>query len=516
MRTLRGHGLRRSRSHKYALILTLSACLHLVTPNAHAQGVTDSLAKAKALVRAGRYDGAIGELQRAHRAHPSDPRILAVEGVAYAMKGDDAQALRAVRAALRIDPTFTPALQTEAQILTREHSPEAKPVLVKLLNANPSDSIAREMLALEQARSGECAPAVSNFQAIAASMTAHPESLLSYAGCLYSEDKFSAALPVFSQLLALQPSDAHVRYDLVLTQVRAGDNKGAIQTAAPLLDENPDVDTLTLASEASEASGNTAQAVELLRRAIVQDPTLSDSYVRFAELCMSHESYEAGIAMVSAGISRLPQNSSLYIARGMLYGGKGDYEKAEADFRAAEMFDPKHGTGSYGVGLVEAQNHHPEQALKTTRAALREHPDDAQLNYLLARILIEDGERPGSPGFKEARSAAETAVRLRPDLLSARDLLAKIYALAGDVPQSIEQSKAALAIDPSDQTALYRLMLSSKQMGDNATVHELAKRLADELRHAREAESNRLRYRLVEATGPQQAGGTTANSPAHP
>jgi tetratricopeptide (TPR) repeat protein len=219
---------------------------------------------------------------------------------------------------------------------------------------------------------------------------------------------------------------------------------------------------------------------------------------------MLHESYQAGVAMVSAGIARLPQSSSLYLARGMLYGGEGEYDKAEADFRAAEVFDPKHGTGAYGVGLVQAQRNDPAQALATTRSALRAHPEDPQLNFLLARLLIEGGEHPGSSAFEEATACAEKAVRLSPDLVAARNLLAKIYTLSGQTAQAIEQCRAALRIDPSDQTAMYRLLMASRKIGDSATAEALAKRLADEHQRARNDESNRLRYRVVEASGPSQ------------
>ena len=84
------------------------------------------------------------------------------------------------------------------------------------------------------------------------------------------------------------------------------------------------------------------------------------------------------------------------------------------------------------MGLVQAESYQSAEALTTTRAALQDHPNDAQLNFLLARILIDDGAGLGSPKFGEATRAAEAAVRIKPDLLSARDLLAKIDDVRGD------------------------------------------------------------------------------------
>jgi Flp pilus assembly protein TadD len=162
---------------------------------------------------------------------------------------------------------------------------------------------------------------------------------------------------------------------------------------------------------------------------------------------------------------------------------------------------------------VQAQRNDPVQALATTRAALRAHPEDPQLNFLLARLLIEGGEHPGSAAFAEATACAEKAVRLSPDLVSARNLLAKIYALSGRTAQAIEQCRAALRIDPADQTAMYRLLTASRKIGDSATAQELAKRVADEHQRARNDETNRLRYRIVEASGANEPSGANAPGP---
>ncbi len=345
---------------------------------------------------------------------------------------------------------------------------------------------------------------------------AHPASQEHYGACLFQVKLYKEAIPVFQQLQTERPRDGSITYDLALAELRAGQGQAAAQTLGPLLDATSDVDTLVLASDAFEETGDTPKAVAMMRRAIVSDPLHADSYVRFAELCMEHESYQAGVDMVSAGISRLPRDPSLFLARGMLYGGMAQYDKAEADFHSAETLDPKHGTGDYGVGLVQSQRNHSEDALNTTRSALRAHPDDAQLHFLLARVLIDQGAQPNSPTFTEATQSATAAVRLKPDLVAARDLLAKIYMATGRNTLAIEQCKAALALDPSDQNALYRLMRASREVGDEATAHDLAKQVADMHQRARQDESNRLRYRIEETP----AQGTTDNvqrtTPAHP
>ena len=414
---------------------------------------------------------------------------------------------------LGASPGFPSALKAEAQILSREQSSDAEPVLRQILRANPDDSTAWEMLAVAQARGGNCTDAVRDFEAVGSALDSHPESLLQYGGCLFALNTFHAAVPVFTHLVTLLPASMDARYDLALAQVRADQNKDATATLGPLLDAHPDLDTLTLASEAFEAVGDTPRAVALLRQAIVLDPLRADTYVRFAELCILHDSSQAGIDMVTAGITRLPNNPALFLARGMLYGNMAKYPKAEADFRSAQLLDPQHGTGSYGVGLIQIQGGQYAQALVTIRAGLRTHPENAQLHFLLARILMEDGASPGTPVFKEAADSAVEAVHLDPGLGSARDLLAEIYLRSGRPALSVEQSRAALNINPSDQTAIYHMMLASRRDKDAATLSEFSKRLNDLLEQARSDETSRLRYRIVEGGSAEPSAATARPKP---
>jgi Flp pilus assembly protein TadD len=147
------------------------------------------------------------------------------------------------------------------------------------------------------------------------------------------------------------------------------------------------------------------------------------------------------------------------------------------------------------------QSGHSAQALSTVRSELRSHPGDAQLHFLLARILIESGATPGTAQFTEAKDSALQAIRARPEMVAAHDLLADVYMRTGETELAVAQCRAALAIDPAEPSAMYRLMIASRKMGDKETVQGLAKRLAALHQQARTDESNRLRYRIVEGNG---------------
>ena len=115
----------------------------------------------------------------------------------------------------------------------------------------------------------------------------------------------------------------------------------ALSTLQPLLDaQPPDSAAMRLAAEIHEANGETPQAIQLLRSAIIANPDEPENYLDFASLSFAHGSYSVGIDIINSGLSRLPNAASLYMARGVLYGQNGDYEKAMADFEHAHSLDP--------------------------------------------------------------------------------------------------------------------------------------------------------------------------------
>ena len=76
-------------------------------------------------------------------------------------------------------------------------------------------------------------------------------------------------------------------------------------------------------------------------------------------------------------------------------------------------------------------------------------------------------------------------------------MLAKLHLQAGQYREAIEQCRRALAIDPNDQTALYRLIQALRKSGDKSEIPELLKRLAAVREQAAKEERERYRYKLV-------------------
>jgi tetratricopeptide (TPR) repeat protein len=456
-----------------------------------------------------RFDEALSAAKSVLQEHPRDYRVWTLEGMALSGKGEGPSALAAFRRALTIAPDYKPALKAEARLLFQSGEKQAVDVLQKLIRLDPSDKTAHEMLAVSEARKKECKSAQREFAPLEEAIQSHPESLQWYGYCLTQEKEFAAAASAFTRLVELVPNELEPRFDLALVQTLANQNVNAIQTLQPLITgQSPNFDALSLAAEAYEAVGDTPRAVSLLRQAIDLDADNPDLYVRFAGLCLNHDSFQVGLDVVNAGLGRIPKSASMYVARGLLYGQMGDYSNAESDLQTAEQLNPAQTTSSFALAATAMQHGDLEKALETVREQLKTHPNDPRLRYMLAKILVDQGAKSGSPEFQEAMKSASMAVRAKPDFVPGHDLLATLYLNAGKNDLAAEQCRISLAVDPSDQSALYHLISALRSSGNRAEVQDLVKKLLALQRKTSEQPTARERYKIMER--PSNSGDNTS------
>ena len=471
---------------------------------ATSQGIRVPISTIESLIRSQQYDQALRTLKDQLRGNPADFKLWTLEGVCFALQGNDPEAVAAFDRAVQISPNYMPALKGEAQVLYKTGDKRAIPLLERMVKFDPTDTTAHEMLAMLDKHAGDCRAAASQFLIIQDAIVNHPDSLEAYGYCLVKLNRTDDAIPVFRQLIPLLPGRNYPSYDLAVLLVEKKSNDEAVKVLDPLLTSDQiDPDVLSLASEAYEAAGNTPKAVELQRQAIVLDPADSTNYVAFAVLCLTHDSFQVGIDMLNAGLKHVTNGSSLYLSRGVLYAQLGEFDKAEADFNMAEKLDTTQSLGAYAGDLTVLQENDPAKALVRIRDQLKAQPSSPLLRMLLAQLLMNGTPEPGSPAFKEAMQDALTVETSKPDLVSAHNLLASMYMSLKQYDRAIKECHLALQYDPSDESAMYHLVISLRHSGhNNDELQPLVKRLSEMHQESMHRETERKRYRLVEEEPP--------------
>ena len=458
-----------------------------------------------ALLRAKQYDEATTKLSVALRTSPRDARLWSLKGIALSLSGRLDEASVAFERALALRPDDPAALRGEAQILVQKQDPRATMLLKRLVVNSPEDATAHEMLGTIEAQQGQCAEADAQFSAVGEqALAAHPELRAGLGRCLMASAQAVRAVPVFEELARQHPENTAIAYDLAVALVETKRTKEALTVLGPLVAKADDADALSLASEAAEAEGETPRAVSLERQAIVLQPAVPAYYVAFASLCLAHDSFQVGIDMLDAGIKNVPRAPSLYLARGLLLAQMAQYDRAEADFKQAELLDARQSISSYAMDIAELQRNHANPDASTLRAQVKAHPESPYLNYLLGKVLWSDGAG-GTAVSAEALPYARRAAALKPDMAEARDLLASLYLATDRNDLAIAECRAALAADPGDQPAIYHLIVALRHSTDEAQraeVPALVKRLSELKATARQEEIARKRFSLEEGPAP--------------
>jgi len=478
-------------------LLILLACA-LLSAAGRSQTSTEAI---QSLIHAHRYDEALVATRAAVQHKPDDYRLWTLQGILLSMKGNSSEALHAFDRALKIAPRYPAALRGEAQIFFQSGDMRALPLLDKILSANPKDQTAREMRGVLERKNGDCQRALGDFAASGNSIETHPASLEAYGDCLLQLHQPQKAAEIFRRLATLLPGKAWAQFDLAVPLRDAKQNEAAIKVLEPILADQKDPDILSLASDVYEARGETPKAVSLMREAIVLNPSNPAYYVSFAALCLNHDAFQVGIDMVDVGLRRMPGEPSLYISRGLLYAHLAQYEKAEADFQQAEKLDSEQSLSAYAIDLTDLQKNKSDATMGKIRTQLKAHPQSPLLNYLLAKLLWSQGHQTDSPEAAEAMQYAQTAVRLKPEMVDARNLLADLYIAAGQYPAAIEQSRQALHDDPSSQTAVYHLIVALRHSPpgpEREKIPALVQKLSELQKASLQDETARKRFTFVE------------------
>ncbi len=479
------------------LLACVPLCLAQTDPVASDVGnISDAL-------RARNFTLAINLSKAALARRPGDYRVWTLRGMATAGMGNLPKALSAYQRALKLAPTYLPALEGAAQSEFQMTHSAARQLLLKVLAQRPDDPTSHAMLGALDYRGKNCSGAVTHFQLAAEIIASQPEVLTEYGTCLTFLKHDQDAIPVFAQALAIDPSKRDARYNLALSEWNIHNADDALVALKPLIDATPnDADASTLAAEILESKGETARAIEILRNVILANPRNVEAYLQFATLSYNHASPQVGIDIIDAGLSQMPSEPKLYLVRGILLTQFGEFARASKDFDKANQLDPQLSFLKIAEGIVQSQQQKSAEALAKFRAAVKAHPNEAYAQYLLAEALLAETKPDGSQDYKEELDAATRAVQLDPRLVAAQDLLSTVYIESGQLDRAIEHSRAALALDPNDEQAVYHLILAFRKTGQKDHLPALVKQLVLLRAHSMAEQVANKRYRLYEEPVP--------------
>lgn len=454
----------------------------------------DQFASAMRDMQQRNFSAALASADNALKAAPHNCRWLTVKGMAQDNLGQRQEALTSFQKAVSYCPKFLPALEGMAQVQYAQHSPQTAQTLETILSLRPEDETTHAMLAVLDWQKGDCQHAVEHFAKGGRQVEANPAAQIEYGFCLLETGNTQDAENIFQHLME-QSNSPQDRLRFAYAAWKNKDHARALDALSPLTSATPpDAMALRLGAQIAEDKGDTPDAVKWLREAILADPKNPDSYLIFAGISFTHQSYQVGIDMLNAGLTQLPKDARLYLARGVLLVQVSQFDRAIADFESAHRLDPNMSLAEDALGMMQSQKHQTTAALETFHQQAMQHKDDALLQYLYAEALSQQ-DNTSQEQTAEAIAALKRAISIEPDYRPAHDLLSVLYLRSNDLPSAINHAEKALKLDPNDDTAVYQELMAYRRLGKKEQVDALVARLKEIKQAHRNA---RTKYLLEE------------------
>ena len=461
---------------------------------------------AMSYLRAKAPDKAMATVQRMEN-QANNPLVQNLKGGIYLAKHDLTSARASFEAALKLDPSYLPALDNLAQLDTLEGRPaDARERYRKALARTPDDATLMESLGrlaaadgkhaeamdwLERAsaanpdnlrvalrlvdfyaRAGQQQKALMLVQKLEAGHPANADVLMMRAQVSYLSGDFAAAADCYVRLIALAPRNPalHARYATV--QVKLKDQAGALAS---------------------------------LNKALALDPDLADAQVNLLNLLIGQKKFTEALALARSVHQRRPESARGHKLEGDVHSAQQKH--AEAIKAYARAFDLQH-NGALLIQLHGALIKNNRRAEAHARMAewFRQRPDDipTRLYYASSMVVAQDYEAAAGHlhavlkrdpdnvialndlawayqrmNRKEALHHAERAHKLAPNSPAIMDTLGWIYLEAGDIGRALPLLQKASALAPDAPEIRYHYGMVLAKSGDKAAARrELRRALA--------------------------------------
>ncbi|MDF0600696.1 sulfotransferase [Psychromarinibacter sp. C21-152] len=425
----------------------------------------------------GRYDSALGHLDRAAAIKPDEHAIWGLQARVLERIGDPDRTRafldRAKRAPLPRE--FVLAMQSafsnsraKSKTSTGTAPPEKIRQAIALLQsgdaagaarlagalrkAHPDVAIIADILANAQAQLGQPDAAEENFRAAVALDATYAEARANYGRFLVERKKHEAAIGQLREAVRLAPKMKRAWVALGMAYARTNRMNGpaaqAFEQALKIDAHDPgallEYARLMLQDRQPEA------AVGLAERALSAGADPMDSRLCRARALADSGRVDDALAELAGVLEEWPTCGPAYAARGAIHQIAGDFAASRADFRRALELMPRNAE-TYRVFLA-TEKLAADDPLIPQMKALFDDPalpdsDRASLGFALAKAM--EDTRQHDEVFTYLRPANDAMRRLYPyDIAERVDLFARIREAFGTVDFAARRVEGAPAIGP--------------------------------------------------------------------
>jgi tetratricopeptide (TPR) repeat protein len=341
--------------------------------------------------------------------------------------GEDEEALRHFREALRVDPRFFRARRDLASLLSKlGRKEEALEVYRRAREIDPDSHPVNFSLGSELARQQRYEEAEPFLREALLQRPDHVKTLRNLAATLLRQQKYEEAAKLYRRALSLDPGHRRAERNLgeALVELRE------FEEAAGLLGEAvaayPDrARSHYHLGRALQGLGKEERAETSYREALRLQPEYPEAREAWGTLLYGRKEYGKALERFREASRGLPESDGLKRKQGDALLRLGRLEEAEEQYRGALLLNPSNASAHNNLGTVLFKRGHAREAVASYRKALEIDPEFVMATFNLANVLFKSGKA------EEAVPFYDRVLELSPEHEKAREYRSRALKSAG-------------------------------------------------------------------------------------
>ena len=401
--------------------------------------------------------------------HPTDPRGPEMAGLIFMEEKNLDMAEKSFRRALTFDPHRASARSKLGVTLLMKGLHHGEMELIKALEDNPSDFLARRYLGWMAETHGDLAGAIEQYEAIIASGKLKAGALTEVharLGKLYNQtQQYQKTISLLAPVMGHAESE-QVDKDAQLALATAYftlDNKteGAklLRTLEKIMPENnPELRMLQAAS--SRLEKNFSDARQKLQSVIKDSPAYAGlASFQLARTYVEEGNWQEGAKQLESLASQVDKND-LHMVLARLVSLKFEHGQSASAIKILEKYAAQDRQIMYMLAEAQVLAHSYADALATSKQLITEFPDYAPAYFLTGVIKVQQKQ------FTDAEASLQKAVKLNPLHVDAWITMARLHITNKAYDKAETTLKQGLAANPDNLTLLLE-MASLHEITDN-------------------------------------------------
>jgi tetratricopeptide (TPR) repeat protein len=401
--------------------------------------------KTQWLTRENKLDEALARGNAAVAADPQSATAQFALAVVHDRRRETADAIKAYNEVLRLNPRAVAAqIELSRLSLTSGDGAAALRYAEEASHTQPSNLAARVAVARSLVAARNYSRAETE---IAGLLKAAPDAAAVHAVngmLLASTNKTAAARKSYERALELAPGSLEALGGLTYLDLQAKNAPAALSRLETEIASHPqNAPLLALAATVHSATGNSAKAEELLRRAVTVDPRFSTGYSMLARLYVQQKRIDEARTEFE-GIAK--RNSGAVGAKtmvGMLWEAQGKTDEAKKSYEATLAENSDAAIAANNLAFIYAEEGtNLDRALQLATTAKQRLPNDPNVDDTIGWIYYK----------KDLASLAvqplQDSLKARPDAPEVLYHLGLTYAKLGDRKKAQENLQKAIALNP--------------------------------------------------------------------